>query len=122
MDKNIIQEKTYAFAVKLIPIVRDLQESKKEYVLTKQIMRSGTAIGALVEESIGGQSKKDFYHKMSIAYKEARETKYWIKLMKDTNLIQLIVAEDLLKLIEEIIKIIGAIQRTTRNNLSVQKT
>tara|TARA_R110001592_G_scaffold141264_2_gene362673 strand:- start:357 stop:590 length:234 start_codon:yes stop_codon:yes gene_type:complete len=62
-----------------------LQAEKKEYILSKQLVRSGTSIGANIEEAIGGQSKKDFFAKLTISYKEARETKYWIRLLTDTT-------------------------------------
>ncbi len=84
-EENIIQTKSYAFAVRIVRLHQHLINSKKEYVLSKQILRSGTSIGANVEESIGGQSKADFIHKLAIAYKEARETSYWLRLLKDTD-------------------------------------
>jgi four helix bundle protein len=73
---NVIQIKSYAFAIKIIAIYRYLTEVKKEYVLSKQLLRSGTSIGANIEEGIGGQSEKDFFAKITIAYKESRESKY----------------------------------------------
>jgi len=84
-EENVIQQKSYAFALRIIQLYRYLAQEKKEFVLAKQILRSGTAIGANVEEAIGAQSKKDFLSKMAIAYKEARETKYWLRLLKDTK-------------------------------------
>ena len=81
MKENIIQTKSFAFAIRIVNAYKYLQSEKKEFVLSKQMLRSGTSIGANVEEAIGGQSKKDFIAKISIAYKEARETKYWIKLL-----------------------------------------
>ncbi|MBT0608229.1 four helix bundle protein [Aequorivita echinoideorum] len=86
MKENIIATKSYQFAIKIVKLTKSLVE-KKEYVLSKQILRSGTSIGANVEEAIGGISKKDFRAKMSIAYKEARETHYWLRLLKDTEYI-----------------------------------
>ena len=83
--ENIIQEKSFAFAVRMINLYKYLCEEKKEFVLSKQILRSGTSIGANVEESIGGQSDKDFLTKVTIAYKEARETVYWLKLLLATD-------------------------------------
>lgn len=85
MKENIIQIKSYAFAVRIVKVYQYLCEEKKEYVLSKQLLRSGTSIGANIEEAIGGQSGKDFYAKLTIAYKEARETHYWIRLLTDTN-------------------------------------
>jgi four helix bundle protein len=77
---NIIQIKSFAFAVRIVGAYKLLINEKKEYVLSKQMLRSGTSIGANIEEAIGGQSKADFISKISISYKEARETIYWIKL------------------------------------------
>ena len=84
-SNNIIQEKTFAFAIRIIHVYKYLVEVKKEYVLSKQFFRCGTLIGANTEEAIGGQTEKDFYAKFNIEYKEARETHYWIRLLKETN-------------------------------------
>ncbi|HRP89680.1 MAG TPA: four helix bundle protein [Edaphocola sp.] len=114
---NIIQDKSFAFAVRIVNVYRYLTEEKREFVLSKQLLRSGTSIGANVEESIGGQSEKDFFAKLSISYKEARETKYWIRLLQETNYLNPTDSESLLSDIEEILKIIGSIQKTIRNKL-----
>jgi four helix bundle protein len=116
MKNNIIQDKSYAFAVKIVNLCRMLQEQKKEYILSKQLLRSGTSVGANIEEAIGGQSKKDFYAKLTISYKEARETKYWLRLLTDTNYLVKTESEPLLHDIEEILRIIGSIQKTLRIN------
>ena len=116
MKENIIQDRSYKFALRVIRLYRYLTESKKEYVLSKQILRSGTAIGANVEEAIGGQSRKDFISKLSIAYKEARETNYWLKLLMDSSYLEKSDAQDIINDCNEILKIIGSIQRTTKNN------
>ena len=87
MKENVVQEKSYAFALRIVKLYRWLCETKKEFVLAKQILRSGTSIGAKVEEAIGGQSEKDFYSKMTIAYKESRETHYWLRLLHDAEFI-----------------------------------
>ena len=115
-NDNVIQIKSYAFAVKIIKIYQFLANDKKEFVLSKQLLRSGTSIGANIEEAIGGQSSKDFYAKLTIAYKEARETHYWIRLLRDTNYLNKEESENLLEDITEILKIIGSIQKTLRNN------
>jgi len=81
---NVLQEKSYAFAIRIVNAYKYLVEDKKEYVLSKQLLRCGTSIGANTEEAIGGQSEKDFYAKLNIVYKEARETHYWIRLLRDT--------------------------------------
>ena len=82
---NIIQEKSYAFALDCIVMCRQLRENQREYIMSKQLLRSGTAVGANVEEALGGQSRKDFSHKLGIAYKEARESHYWLRLLKDSG-------------------------------------
>ncbi len=84
-DDNVIQIKSYAFAVRIVKAYQFLSNDKKEFVLSKQLLRCGTSIGANIEEAIGGQSDKDFFAKLTIAYKEARETHYWIRLLKDTD-------------------------------------
>ena len=114
---NVVQDKTYAFAVRVVRLYQYLVKSKSEYVLSKQLLRSGTSIGANVEEAIGGQSDKDFFAKMTIAYKEARETHYWLRLLTDTSYLSNEESESLLSDIEEILKIIGSIQRTMKQRL-----
>jgi four helix bundle protein len=83
-QSNIVQEKSFTFAVRAVNAYKYLSLEKKEFVLSKQFLRSATSIGANIEEAIGGQSKADFIAKLSISYKEARETAYWIKLLKET--------------------------------------
>lgn len=115
MKENVVQVKSYAFAVKVVNTYKRIQQEKKEFVLSKQFLRSGTSIGANIEEAIGGQSRKDFFAKLTISYKEARETKYWIRLLRDTGYLEEDISEDLLKDIEELLRIIGSIQKTIRN-------
>jgi four helix bundle protein len=112
---NVVQSKSYAFAIRIVKVYKYLCEEKKEYVLSKQLLRSGTSVGANVEEAIGGQSEKDFYAKLSIAYKEARETHFWIRLLTDTDYLAKEQSESLLSDADELLKIIGSIQRTIRN-------
>ena len=116
--ENPLKEKSYAFALKIARIVSQIQLEKKEYVLTKQLLRAGTSIGANVEEAIGGQSNKDFLHKISIAYKEARESHYWLRLLIDLEKIKNEVGRELLIDAEELLKIITAIQRTLKTKLN----
>ena len=116
IEYEVIQDKSYDFAVKIVKWYKSIGKDSGASVLARQLLRCGTSIGANVEEAIGGQSRKDFFTKLTIAYKEARETKYWIKLLRDTNYISDETANDLLNDIEELLKIIGAIQRTIRNN------
>lgn len=112
---NIIQEKSFAFAVRIVNTNKYLKTEKQEFILSKQIMISGTSIGANVEEAIGGQSTADFLSKLSIAYKEARETCYWLRLLKATDYLSQEMADSLLNDASEICKIIGKIQITTKS-------
>ena len=121
-QENIIQEKSFAFAVRIVKLYKYLCDEKKEFVLAKQILRSGTSIGANIEESIGGQSEKDFFTKVTIAYKEARETIYWLKLLLATDYINEEQANSLLKDAEEICKILGKIQITLKTRKINPKT
>lgn len=82
---SILKNKSYGFALEIVRLSQYLVADKKEYVLSKQLLRSGTAVGALIREAEFAQSKKDFIHKMSIALKEANETLYWLDLLKDTS-------------------------------------
>jgi four helix bundle protein len=115
-SENVVQTKSYDFALKIIRIYKYLSQEKKEFVLSKQLLRSGTSIGANVEESIGGQSKADFFAKITIAYKETRETSYWIRLLKDSDYLTPEQSDDLLKDVEELLKIIGSIQKSVRSS------
>ena len=112
--ENIIQQKSFAFSIRIINAYKYLVKEKQEFVLSKQMLRSGTSIGANIEESIGGQSTKDFINKISIAYKEARETIYWIKLLSATEYLNKEMSESLLTDAEELCRIIGKIQITSK--------
>lgn len=114
--ENVIQDKSYQFAIRMVNLYKYLVEEKKEFVLAKQLLRSGTSIGANVEEAIGGQSKKDFVAKFSIAYKEARETNYWIRLLRDTGYLEPKQAGSLLADLDELLKIISSILITAKRN------
>ena len=116
--ENLIQEKSFAFAIRIVKLYQYLCEEKKEFILSKQLLRSGTSIGANIEESIGGQSDKDFLSKLSISYKEARETSYWIKLLSATGYLNDKVTESILADAEELCKILGKIQLTLKNRNS----
>lgn len=113
---NVVQIKSYAFAVRIVKACRYLNNEKKEFILSKQLLRSGTSIGANIEEAIGGQSDKDFFAKLTIAYKEARESHYWIRLLKDTDYLNQEETNSLINDVEELLKIIGTIQKTMREN------
>lgn len=119
MDKeNIIQTKSYSFALRVINLYQMMVADRKEYVLSKQILRSGTSIGANVEEAIGGQSQRDFKSKIYISYKEARETHYWLRLLRDSKYISDSLASSLLKDCEELKKILSSILLTIQQNNS----
>jgi four helix bundle protein len=113
---NAIRVKSYDFAVRIIKMCRGLSEKKKEFVLSKQILRCGTSIGANIEEAIGTQSRADFYSKLSVAYKEAREVCYWLRLLKDTNYLTSRQFESIHSDTEELCRIIGSIQKTLKNS------
>lgn len=112
--ENLIQKKSFEFAIEVVNAYKYLKYDKNELVLSKQLLKSGTSIGANVEEAIGGQSKADFTSKLSIAYKEARETLYWVKLLTATQYIPEDSASDLMNDIEEICRIISKILITTK--------
>jgi len=116
---NILQDKSFAFAIRIVNLYKYLCDEKKEFVLSKQILRCGTSIGANIEEAIGGQSDKDFLSKLSISYKEARETIYWLRLMLATGFITQEQAESILLDAEEICKILAKIKITTSKKLSL---
>lgn len=114
MKENIILDKSYCFAQRIIKLYLYLKKEKKEFELARQILKSGTSIGANVEEAVGGFSRKDFSAKFGIAYKEARETKYWLRLLHDTNIIESNVFYSMEKDCEELLKIIGSILKTLK--------
>jgi len=112
--QNVIKDKTYQFALDIIKLYLKLRE-QKEFVLSKQLLRSGTSIGANVEEATAAQSRKDFISKMAIASKEARETHYWLRLFRDSEICEEIDFSDTINNVEEIDKIITAIIKTTES-------
>jgi len=112
-NENIIIKKSYDFSLQIVLLYKKLIE-RKEYVLSKQILRSGTSIGANIHEAVGGESKKDFVHKLGIAVKEARETSYWLNLLKDGGYIGTDEFSNLKSSCEELIKILNSIILTTK--------
>ncbi len=116
--ENVLQYKSYDFALRIIKTYQYLCTEKKEYVLSKQLLRSGTSIGANVEEAIGGQSERDFFAKISISYKEARETHYWIRLLRDSGYFSKEQIASLLNDCDELLKIIGSIKKTIKSRNS----
>lgn len=113
---NVIQSKSFDFALDIIKLYKNLIE-KKEFVISKQLLRSGTSIGANIEEALGGFSKKDFLYKMSLSSKEARETRYWLRLLKHSELTN-IDLNSYLHDIDQIINILTSIVKTTQERNS----
>ncbi len=111
MGESIIQQKSFAFALEIIRLYRELKR-KGEHVLSRQVLRSGTSIGANVEEASAGQSRKDFLAKVAIASKEARETRYWLRLLQKSQLVKIDVSSALDQ-VDELIRILTAIVKTT---------
>jgi four helix bundle protein len=106
-NKNIGLEKSFDFGLRMINLYKYLIKNKKEFVISKQILRSGTSIGANLEEAIGGQSEKDFFAKICIAYKEARETAYWLKLLRGGGYLSEIEYKSISGDCEELCRILG---------------
>lgn len=114
--ENIVMNKSYAFSLRVIKLCKYLITNEKEYVLSKQVLRSGTSIGALVKEAEHAQSKADFINKMNIALKEANETEYWLMLLKDSEYIDEKSFESLHSDISELIKLLASIVKTSKIN------
>jgi len=121
MKKNVVKDNSYKFALRVIKMYQFLSEDKREFVLSKQVLRSGTAIGALVREAEHAQSKADFISKMNIALKEANETEYWLMLLKDSDYIDEKSFESISQDCAEIIKLLISIVRTTKENYGRKK-
>ena len=115
MGRNILKEKSYAFALRIVKLYKYLSVHK-EYVLSKQVLRSGTAVGALVSESEFGQSKSDFISKLSIGLKEANETLYWLSLLKDSEYIDEKMFQSIKPDIEELIKLLVSSIKTAKQS------
>jgi len=111
---SIIHRKSYVFALEIITTYKYLTGEKKEFILSKQLLRCGTSIGANVNEAVSSESKRDFVHKLSIALKEAKETNYWLNLLCDSNYLLIDQFEKLMHLCTEIIKILSSIILTTK--------
>lgn len=120
--KSIIQEKSFAFAVRIIKLYQYLTDTKKEYVLSKQLLRSGTAIGALAREAQNAESKKDFIHKLGIAQKECDETIYWIELLKETEFINNKEFESINHEAIELLKMLKSAVITSKQKLITQNS
>lgn len=96
MAKSILKEKAYKFALRMVKLFQHLSSDKREFVLSRQVLRSGTSIGANIEEAYQGESKADFVHKLAIANKEAFETRYWLRLLRDSEMLESKLANSLI--------------------------
>jgi len=115
---NVVKEKSFAFAIRIVNLHRFLATEKKEFVLSKQLLRSGTAIGALVREAEQAESKLDFAHKMAIALKEANETEYWILLLRETGYLSANEADSILSDNKELLKLLTSIINSTKRGMA----
>ena len=113
VGNNVVLTKSYDFAVRVLKLYKHLRDSKREYIVSKQAVRSGTSIGANVEEAVGAISKADFSAKMSIAYKEARETSYWLRLLHDAGYLEPRLFESLHADCQGLCRILFAILRSS---------
>ncbi|MDR3188065.1 MAG: four helix bundle protein [Prevotellaceae bacterium] len=116
MKDNILKTKSFRFAVRIVNLYKHLNGEKREFVLSKQILRSGTSVGAMIREAEYSESKDDFIHKMSIAQKEANETIYWLELLCETEYISGNEFESINPDAIELIKLITASIRTAKTN------
>ena len=116
--KSIIQEKSFNFALKIVKLYQD-HKKKGEPVLAKQLLRSGTSIGANAEEALAAQTRKEFHSKMTISFKEARESRYWLRLLKASSLVTYDYS-DCLKDVEELNRILSAITKSTKEEKQVR--
>ena len=116
MKENVIKNKSFAFALRIIKMYQFLCEQRKEFVMSKQLLRSGTAVGALVREAEQAESAMDFVHKMAIALKEANETEYWVELLFHSNYIDETAFNSIKLDVTELLKLLISIIKTTKQN------
>ena len=114
MKESLVYEKSFKFAIRIVNLYKYLCKQKNEYILSKQVLRSGTSIGANIKEALQAQSKKDFLSKINISLKEASETDYWLKLLVATNYIDDNISKDILDECKELNKILASIVKTTK--------
>lgn len=112
--KNIIEEKSFDFALSIIKIVKEIRAGHNEHILSRQLMRSGTSIGAMVREAEHAESKKDFIHKMSIGLKEANETRYWLDLLHESDYLEGPIYNEVHDKITQIIKLLASIVKSAK--------
>ena len=118
MRENVVKNKSFAFAVRVVKLYQFLCEQKKEFVLSKQLLRSGTSVGAMIREAEHAETKNDFKHKMGIAQKEINETIYWIDLLKETGYVTTEQFDSIKNDAVEIIKLITAILKSAKSNIN----
>ena len=118
MKENNLKNKSFEFAIRIVKLLQYLQTEKKEYVLSKQLLRSGTSVGAMIREAEHSESKADFIHKLSIAQKEINETIYWLELLQTTNYLKKETYESINTDAVELIKILTTIIKNTKINLT----
>ena len=114
MSKYVVRDKSFSFALRIIKLYKYLVEEKREYVMSKQVLRSGTAIGAMIREAEQGESKADFVHKLAIALKEAKETEYWLDLLFHSEYIEQKSYESINVDAKELIKLLVSIIKTSK--------
>ncbi len=121
MAKGVLGDKSFSFSVRVVKLAQFLVADKKEFILSKQIIRAGTSVGAMIRESEFAESNADFIHKLSIALKEANETKYWLDLLYETSYIEEKLYNSLVIDNEELLKLLISIIKTTKQNLNNKK-
>jgi len=116
MKDSIVNKKSYLFSIRIVKLYRFLIENKKEFVLSKQALRSGTSVGAIIREAEQAESTADFIHKLSISLKEAKETEYWLSILKDTDYIDKPMFDSITKDCDEVISLLTRIIKKTKAN------
>jgi four helix bundle protein len=116
-NENVVKTKSFVFAVRVVKLYQFLMDQKKEYVLAKQLLRSGTSVGAMIREAEHAESRIDFKHKMSIAQKEINESMYWLELLKETKFLSKKEFDSLNADAVELIKMVTAIIKTVKNKI-----
>lgn len=116
MRENVVKNKSFAFALRIVKLYKILSEEKREYVMSKQLLRSGTAVGALIREVEQAESKADFIHKMAIALKKANETEYWIELLFQSEYLEEISYKSIHSDSKELLKLLTSIIKSSKEN------
>ena len=120
-EKNVVKDKSYTFALQVIKAYKVLSQEKREFILSKQMLRSGTAIGALIKEAEHGQSRADFINKMNVALKETNETEYWLMLLKDSDYIEENTFSSLISECRELLRLLISIVKSSKAQDGKQK-